>query len=152
MGKIYEEQGRREDAIAIYRMALSARKSAKEEEQIRARLADLGMGGAEALLIGVPAGLPSLSTGTQARSVGDALFDVLLTHGRVAMVAFVSGSTVLKESAAAPVRGLVHVDLPDSGPEKLVRRVRVRCSASGCTAQLLTSQEAKFSRTALEGR
>jgi hypothetical protein len=152
MGKIYEEQGRREDAIAIYRMALSARKSAKEEEQIRARLADLGMGGAEPLPIGVPAALPSLSTGTQARSVGDALFDVLLTHGRVAMVAFVSGSTVLKESAAAPVRGLVHVDLPDSGPEKLVRRVRVRCSASGCTAQLLTSQEAKFSRTALEGR
>jgi hypothetical protein len=133
-------------------MALSARKSAKEEEQIRARLADLGMGGAEPLPIGIPAALPSLSSGTQARKVGDALFDVLLTHGGAAMVAFVSGSTVLKDSAAAPVRGLVHVDLPDSGPEKLVRRVRVRCSASGCTAQLLTSQEAEFSRRALEER
>lgn len=155
LGKIYEEQGRREDAIEIYRMALSARKSAKEEEQIRGRLADLGVGSAEALPISIPMSLPSLSSSMRRPEMGDAVFDVLLTHGAAAAVAFVSGSAVLKESEAMLVQGVVHVNLPDSGPEKVVQRVRVRCSADGrggCTAQLLTAQEAKFTGSALEKR
>jgi len=146
LGKIYEDEGRREDAIAIYRMALSAQKSPKEEEQIRGRLADLGVGSAEALPISVPTSLPSLRSATRRAELGDAVFDVLLTHGAAAAVAFVSGSAALQESAATPVQEVVHVSLPDSGPEKVVQRVQVRCAVDGmggCTVQLLTAQEAK---------
>jgi hypothetical protein len=91
LGKIYEEQGRSKDPITIYRMALSARRSLKEEEQIRGRLADLGVGGAEALPIGIPIGLSSQSLGTRSAPEEETVFDVLLTYGGVTSVAFVNG-------------------------------------------------------------
>jgi tetratricopeptide (TPR) repeat protein len=151
LGRIYEEQNRLKDAITIYRMALSARKSPKEEEQIRGRLADLGVANAEPLPIAVPAPLPLLSAQQHARE-GDALFDILLTHGNSPTVLFLMGSPTLKESAAAEIQATLHASLPDNGPEKVLRRARVICTgneAPTCTLRLLSAQEAKVAGISL---
>jgi tetratricopeptide (TPR) repeat protein len=143
LGRIYEEQHRVQDAISIYRMALSATGSAGEKAGLRTRLVDLGVPDAEPLPVTVPVPLPSLSVhGTEA----DALFDILLTQTNPPAVLFLQGSTMLKEPAAAAIQAALQASLPDAGPEKILRRARVSCTGSDtprCTLDLFPAQAAE---------
>jgi len=145
LGRIYEEQNRLQDAIAIYRRALSARESPKEADQLRSRLAGLGVANPEPLPAVAPIPLPTPSAAHPA-APREALFDLVLTHGNPPATVLLKGSPRLVKSALVALKDHPALTLPDSGPEKVLRRARVTCSrnrTSGCTLQLLTPQEAK---------
>ncbi|MGA7318524.1 MAG: hypothetical protein WBX22_31675 [Silvibacterium sp.] len=143
LGRIYEQQNHIQDAISIYRMALSARASGSEKEQIRSRLTDLGITDQQPLPVTVPVPLLSLAAHM---SEADALFDILITRGKPPAVLFLTGSAALRESATAAIQAALQAGLPDNGPEKVLRRARVSCTGSGtptCSLSLLTAQEAE---------
>ncbi|NYF80258.1 tetratricopeptide repeat protein [Granulicella arctica] len=151
LGRIYEMQHRIPDAINAYRMALSARASAKQQDQIHSRLVSLSMINAEPLPFARPTPLPSLTAKTN-EPAGDAVFDILLSHSDPPVVLFRSGSPTLKDSAAAAIQSTLRASLPDEGPEKVLRRGRVTCStgiAPTCTLLLLTMPEAKAAGASL---
>ncbi len=143
LGRIYEQQHRVQDAISIYRMALSATGSAGEKAGIRTRLVDLGVPDAEPLPVTVPVPLPSVSAhGAEA----DALFDILVTQTNPPAVLFLQGSTTLKEPAVAAIQAALQTSLPDAGPEKILRRARVSCRGGDtptCTLDLFPAQAAE---------
>ena len=128
LGQIYERQKKRQEAVHAYRLAL-ARDSRQDET--RARLEKLGT--AEAAK-GVPPGeeLQKLRTtaipGLTNRK-GSAEFFVLFSAGKVEDARFITGEETLKDAGNALMKAPFNVPFPDDGPEKIVRRGVLSCSA-----------------------
>jgi tetratricopeptide (TPR) repeat protein len=145
LGRVYEAEHRDGDAIAVYRQALGARGSEGLKQSVRERLGNLGVANAEAQpsLAAVP--VPGLGL------TEPAVFDVLLRQGAVPEVMLVKGDD---QAAAGALAGAIgdalksaeglHLVLPDSGPERVLRRGRVSCGEDGaCSVQMLTPQAAR---------
>ncbi len=128
LGQIYERQGKRQAAVHAYRLAL-ARDSRQDET--RARLEKLGS--AETAK-GLPPGeeLQKLRTtdipGLMNRK-GSAEFFVLFSAGKVEDARFITGEEALKDARNALMKAPFNVPFPDDGPEKIVRRGVLSCSA-----------------------
>lgn len=144
LGQIYEKQGRKADAIRMYKMALAADASAMET---RDRLAALA---------GQDANIDSMTeegrrllkeSSTMAvknsqKAEGFAEFWILLSPGpTVRGVKFISGDDELAPFA----KDLESVPFPDTFPEatdlKLLRRARLACTHSSpdCRLQMISS-------------
>jgi tetratricopeptide (TPR) repeat protein len=128
LGQIYERQGKRQAAVHAYRLAL-ARDSRQDET--RARLEKLG---SAEVAKGVPPGeeLQKLRTtdipGLTSRK-GSAEFFVLFSAGKVEDAQFITGEEALKDARNAVMKAPFNVPFPDDGPEKIVRRGVLSCSA-----------------------
>lgn len=128
LGQISERQGKRQEAIHAYRLAL-ARDSRQDET--RARLEKLGSTPAGK---GVPPGeeLQNLRTTDipgLTNQKGSAEFFVLFSAGKVEDVQFITGGETLKDAKNALMKAHFNVAFPDDGPEKIVRRGVLSCSA-----------------------
>ena len=128
LGQIYERQKKRQEAVHAYRLAL-ARDSRQDET--RARLEKLG---SAEVSKGVPPGeeLQKLRTtaipGLTNRK-GSAEFFVLFSAGKVEDAQFITGDETLKDARNALMKAPFNVAFPDDGPEKIVRRGVLSCSA-----------------------
>ncbi len=140
LGQIYEKEGRRKDAIAVWTLALSAdshlegakerldkasppRIIAKDKKMTTLQLGPPHIGDAEALGKMRTVGLPGF-----VRTQGTAEFFVLLSPKGVEDAEFISGDEALRAAKEALMRGKFDQPFPDNGPEKIARRGIVSCS------------------------
>jgi tetratricopeptide (TPR) repeat protein len=150
LGQIYEKQGRRSEAVAMYALALNAERPLEEtrgrlsslagkdkvDEIVRSRRDDL-------------AHRDSLSLGVQSPGEAVAEFFVVFGMSGVDGVRFVTGDERLKAVADALKRLPVANLFPDDGPAKLVRRGTVTCTAAsggkaaGCTFRPVRVDDAR---------
>jgi len=143
LGQIYEKQGRKQDAISTYALALA---SVRPDPDTRGHLERL-LGSAQKVQPLVEKVTPQL-VGVRSVNLGKLLpvsdkkqpvaadFFVLLSPpGKVESVRYVSGSEDLKNVAAALKGSELAGAFPDNNPTKLIRRGTLSCApASGdCT-------------------
>lgn len=143
LGQIYEKQGRKQEAISTYALALA---SVRPDPDTRGHLAKL-LGGDQKVQPLVEKATPQLA-GVRSVNLGKLLpasdkkekvaadFFVLLSPpGKVESVRYVSGSEELKNVAGALKGSELAGAFPDNNPTKLIRRGTLSCSpASGdCT-------------------
>lgn len=149
LGRIYEEQNRPKEAITIYRMALSARESTKQADQIRSRLADLGVPKPEPLPVAAPIPLSLPHARPQDTGV-ETLLEVVISHANPPEVVLLKGSPRVAKMADIAIRQNAAAFLPDSGPERIVRRATVTCDEHHvCTLRFLTPDEARAAAASL---
>jgi len=145
LGLVYEALRRPKDATAFYRMALSGKNSPAWQDFLQTRLAKLGVADAAPLPDEVTTSL--FVTDINLRpDAAESLVDILLTHDNPPEVIFLMGDPTLDKSMTAAIQSTLGKDLPDDGPEKILRRARVSCAtgeASPCVLRFLSSQEAK---------
>src|SRR4051812_27818733 len=143
LGQIYEREGRKQDAISTYALALA---SVRPDPDTRGHLAKL-VGGEQKIQPLVDRATPQLA-GIRSVNLGKLLpvsdkkepeaadFFVLLSPpGKVESVRYVSGSEDLKGVAAALKNSDVAGAFPDNNPTKLIRRGTLSCAPSSgdCT-------------------
>jgi predicted Zn-dependent protease/transglutaminase-like putative cysteine protease len=128
LGQVYERQGKRQEAIHAYRLAL-ARDSRQDET--RARLEKLGS-------VETPKGVPPAEELQRLRTTdipgltnrkGSAEFWVLFSANKVEDAQFVTGEDTFKNAREALMKAPFNAAFPDDGPEKIVRRGVLSCSA-----------------------
>ncbi len=150
LGQIYEKQGRRDEAITMYALALNAE---RPQDEIRGRLSSLaGKDKVDAIVRAKKTDFEqreSSSLGVQSPGEAAAEFFVVFGKSGVDGVRFVSGDERLKALADAlnklPVANL----FPDDGPAKIVRRGTMTCTAAsggkaaGCTFRTVPVGDAK---------
>ena len=145
LGRIYEAQLRPKDAATIYRMALSAKNSPAAQDFFQTRLARLGNTTPEPLPMEVTTLLPSLDLPLLPGDE-EPLVDILLTHDSPPAVTFLRGNSELREPLTQAIQSALAKDLPDSGPEEILRRARISCTsgeAPACELHFLGSIEAR---------
>ena len=140
LAQIYEQQGRREDAIRTYAVAMNAE---RPDKKIRERLAAL-LGSADraaAMAQQYLGQLPrertiALDVTGSAGAAAD--FFVLLDNrsgrGAVENVLFISGDEALARFGDALRRATFDAAFPDSAPAKLLRRGTLSCAGTGRSA------------------
>jgi len=144
LGQIYEQQHKKQEALRMYRLALAASPAGQESEETKTRLEHLGgttksgrfgENGAEEL-----SSLRSFELAKITSETASAEFFILFgTHGKVDDVKFVSGSEKLKTAEKVLKSTNFKISVPDDGPEKLLRRGVLTCSAlTGCQFVLYT--------------
>lgn len=132
LGQLYEKQGRRDDAIRLYAMALAAM---RPEPEARKHLAALvGEGKVDATVDRYRDELPKMRTialGKVAKQTANADFFVLLSNAgnsNVQGVKFITGEEKLKIFSEA-LRAAKYVQtFPDDSPTQIVRRGVLSCS------------------------
>jgi tetratricopeptide (TPR) repeat protein/transglutaminase-like putative cysteine protease len=143
LGQIYERQGKTQQAIHSYDLALAANAGLDET---RARLKKLG-GSVTHFTVppkdGLHAGPVKLPTPSGADELGklrttaipgltqmngSGEFFVLFSARKVEDVQFIDGVESLSKAAGALVKAHYDVPFPDDGPEKIVRRGILSCS------------------------
>lgn len=126
LGQIHEKQGKKKAAIHAYQLALALKPSSMEET--RARLSALGgaqsqsAGGELSMLRTVD--IPKIT-----KEAASAEFYVLFSAGKAADTQFISGSESLRNAGDTLLKARYDVSFPDDGPEKIVRRGILSCSA-----------------------
>ncbi len=131
LGQIYARQGKRTAAIHVWQLAMAADRSLAGT---RERLVKIGS-------ISTPSGRDAVSPeeelgklrtidipGTIAKE-GSAEFFLLFSKGKASEVRFISGPDSLRTAAMALAQADYGFQFPDDGPEKLVRRGILSCSA-----------------------
>jgi tetratricopeptide (TPR) repeat protein len=144
MGLIYEARNRQADATVFYRMALSGNSSPNIQDLIQARLNRLGATTADALPMDVTTPLPSLAI-QPTTAATEPLVDILLTRDKPPAVTLLQGDLALEKPLTEAIRSALVNPFPDTGPEKLLRRAHVTCSAAtapACALHFLGSQVA----------
>ena len=146
LAQIYEKQGRKDDAIRMYALAMSADRPVAET---RKRLATLSGADPDAVLTRIEpksALLAQRSFAVQGPKgvTGMADFIVLLGEdGRSQGVKFVSGEEKLRPMDAA-IRGISFGPaLPDAAVAKVLRRGTASCTAKGCSFVLFPASHAE---------
>ena len=147
LAQIYEKQGRRDDAIRTYGLALAA---PRPSDEIRTRLAAL-LGDAkkvDAAAALVSKGLSDMRTvKIDGKSPASATAEFLLLFsapGTVDAVRFISGDESLRPFAAAIRAASFGRMFPDDAPAKILRRGLLACApASGCTVTLILPDDAE---------
>jgi tetratricopeptide (TPR) repeat protein len=145
LGRIYQHLDRRSEAITTYRMALSTEPSATEREQLQTYLTELGVPSAEPLPSAVIIPLPAL-TAHIASADAEPVVDILLTHDQPPIVTFLKGAPELRAPVTTAIQRALAAAIPDSGPEKVLRRARVSCESGEtptCALHFASSQEAR---------
>jgi tetratricopeptide (TPR) repeat protein len=133
LGQLYEKQGRREDAIRLYAMALAA---LRPEPEARTRLARLvGDAKVDSTVNQYREDLVAMRTiklGKVAKQTGNADFFLLLANeggsAKVLGVKFVSGEDKLKIFTEALRSAKYKQPFPDDSPTQIVRRGVLSCS------------------------
>jgi tetratricopeptide (TPR) repeat protein/transglutaminase-like putative cysteine protease len=138
LGQIYDRQGKKDAAIAVWRLALAADNSL---DSVRERLppapppsvvrngsnrstpAAAAVAPAEALGKMRTAAVPAFS-----RPKGTAEFFVLFSTKGVEDTAFISGENDLRAAKDAIAKAKFDMPFPDNGPEKIARRAILSCS------------------------
>ncbi len=146
LAQIHEKQGRRDDAIRMYALAMSADRPVADT---RRRLATLAGGDTDTFLVTLDpmsALLAHRSFAVQGPkgATGMADFIVLLGEdGRSQAVKFVSGEEKLRPMDVA-IRGISFGPaLPDAAPAKVLRRGTASCTAKGCSFVLFPASHAQ---------
>ncbi len=140
LGSIYEAQLRPKDAVAIYRMALSAKNSPIWQDVFQTRLAKLGESHAEPIPMEVTTPLQS-SVHRLGLGATEPVVEILIASAGPPAVTYVEGEPVHGKSLTHAIQSAVGRFLPDSGPETVLRRARVTCAqgqASNCALHFLT--------------
>jgi tetratricopeptide (TPR) repeat protein len=142
LGKVYEQEHKKEQAVRIYHLALASSRAPDRMKETQARLEHLdagtktgGFDGAEELSKLRTFKLPSITPET-----ASAEFFLLLGQGsKVEDVRFVSGSEKLKSAGNVLSSIEFKMPFPDDGPTRLVRRGILSCSSiTGCSFVLYT--------------
>lgn len=137
LGEIYDRQGKRQPAIHIWQLALAAQESPEIRERLlragastESRPKLQGEGDAPVLMSYVEelgklrtTGIPELP-----KQQASAEFFLLFSKNKLDDAQFISGSDSLKEAAHALTMAHYDTTLPDSGPEKIIRRGILLCS------------------------
>lgn len=141
LGQIYEGQGKREEAIHAWRLALAANSGLKDTQE---RLRNLGAGSTVSTPLSKTKttvrvrtidpgeelgklrtiGVPSLS-----KQEGSAEFFILFSHAKVEDAQFISGDESLRGAKQALSEANYDFDFPDEASEKVVRRGILSCSS-----------------------
>lgn len=140
LGSIYEAQLRPKDARVIYRMALSAKNSPIWQDDFQTRLAKLGEAHAEPVPMEVISFLQS-SILPLSPEAAEPVVEIFIVAARPAVVTYLNGEPAHAESLTHAIQTAVGRFLPDSGPETILRRARVSCTAgqaSRCALHFLT--------------
>jgi tetratricopeptide (TPR) repeat protein len=136
LGQLYERLGRKADAIRAYQLSIAVNSDVPETQ---ARLKKLG-GAPDTLRRGASA-RPRASAEQELSELrttrlpdlklkaGTAEFFLLFSPAGVVEVQFIHGDEALKAAAAAVRTPRYNMPFPDSGPEKIVRRGILSCSA-----------------------
>jgi len=139
LGQVYEIEHKKEQAIRMYQLALTASLSPQTMKETEARLEHLG-GAANpgSFHANATEELNKLRTVKLERVTPEAaMAEFLIIFGsgsKVEEVKFVSGSEKLKGGDKVLSTTAFHLPFPDDGPTKLLRRGILSCSAiSGCT-------------------
>lgn len=151
LGNVYEAELRPKDAATIYRMALSGKNSPIWQDDFQTRLAKLGEAHAEPVPMEVTTSLPTFLTQF---GPGDTepLVEILIAAAVPPAVTYPNGEPAHGESLTHAIQSAVAHFLPDSGPEVILRRARVTCTAgqtSNCSLHFLTQEEKR--RVSLPG-
>jgi tetratricopeptide (TPR) repeat protein len=141
LGKIYEDQGDRQAAIKLWKLALAA-EPRQTITRTRLEKADATANPAtpEELQKMRTVDIPAFS-----RSKGAAEFLVLFSTKGVEDVAFISGENELRAARDAIAKAKFDVPFPDNGPEKIARRGTLSCSQDtkpNCQLTLVVSSSA----------
>ena len=124
LGEIYEKQGKHEDAIHVWTLAVAADKNLDDAKQ---RLANADVAPTPKVVEELSKlrtiALPSLP-GQQ----GTAEFYISLSRIRIEDVRFIRGDAILKNATTALSRARYELAFPDDGPERLILRGILSCS------------------------
>lgn len=142
LGRIYEDESRPADAIAIYRMALGEHPTQMEKDQIEARLTGLGAASAEPMRMEVSVPLKTLRP-EQAPAATDAVYDMVLSHSAPAEVRLAQGRGEPDAAVVEAIRSAMEGFVPDAGPERLTRRARLVCTTDLCALYFVPSDVAR---------
>jgi len=144
LGQVYERQGKKEQAIRMYRLALAAshrwdamKKTLERLDKLggNAKLPRLGDTGRDELIKLRTVTLPNITS----EAVSAEFFLLFGAGSKVQEVKFVSGSEKLKSADKALSAAVFEMPLPDDSPTRVVRRGVLSCSSiSGCAFVLYT--------------
>jgi tetratricopeptide (TPR) repeat protein len=149
LGQIYEKQGRKDDAIRAYSMAMTAIRPVPEARTHLAALlgADSKVDSISARYREDSQQSRTVELGKVAKETGSAEFFVMFASNgsgaSVEGVKFISGDEKLKVFADALRNAKYNLQLPDDTPAKVVRRGILACSKTtgACTFVLLLPQD-----------
>ena len=138
LGQIYNKQGRRDDAICLWRLA-EASNGDKESVSERLRAANapsfetLRRVGGKTKTLAVSAveelaRLRTIDIPTVSKQTGIAEFFLLVSQRGIEDVQFINGSDTLKDAGRTIQTVKPNFSFPDAGPEKVVRRGMLSCS------------------------
>lgn len=156
LGQVYEQQHRKEDALHMYRLALSASPGtaglADFMKKEHGRIERLG-GSADAPLFKEADELRALSVIRLPRLVpgtASAEFFVLFAADsrppgfKIESIKFISGSEKMKSVSGALTPTTFHLTFPDQGPTHVVRRGILGCfQITGCSFVLLNPRDVR---------
>ncbi len=144
LGQIYEQQGKHQEAIHSWQLALAAD---SKLEDTRERLRKLGASAdpyrprlVHRTKASAPVSPAPLTPGEELSKLraamvpdlpkqeGSAEFFVLFSSGKVEDVQFISGADALKSGGPALLKARYDLPFPDNGPEKIARRGILSCS------------------------
>jgi len=140
LGSIYEAQHRPKDAVAIYQMALSGKNSPIWQDDFQTRLVRLGEANAEQVPMEVTTTLPS-SLARLGPGDSEPLVEILIAAATPPAVTYLNGEPTSGASLTHAIQSAVAGFLPDAGPETILRRARVSCTAGqdpNCALHFLT--------------
>jgi tetratricopeptide (TPR) repeat protein len=143
LGFVYEAEKKQTEATAIYRMGLSSKPAPVQLDELTTRLTKLGNSDAQAIPVDIVTPLPTLDLNLGPDDT-EPLVDIALKHDSATIVTVVKGDSKLKKILAQAIQPALVSSLPDSGPEIILRRARVTCSASGtatCSLHFVTTGE-----------
>jgi tetratricopeptide (TPR) repeat protein len=123
LGLACEAQHKTQEAAIVYRMALSAKPSQAILDELQTSLTRLGQSGASPLPIDIATPLPSLP----ATPSENTLVNIVLSHNHPPAVTLLQGDPALKKALTEAIAAVLAADLPDSGPELVIRQARVTC-------------------------
>jgi tetratricopeptide (TPR) repeat protein len=124
LGQIYERQGKTQQAIHSYQLALAANSALDET---RERLKKL-VGAPKSLDPGELGKLRTTALPGLTQMNGSGEFFVLFSAHKVEDVQFIDGVENLSKATDALTKAHYDVPFPDDGPEKIVRRGILSCS------------------------
>jgi hypothetical protein len=144
LGIIYDAQHKPNDATRFYRMALNGNLSPTIQNSIQTRFDRLGVTATAPLPMDVTTPLPSLTVQLKADDT-EPLVDILLTRDKPPAVSLIKGDHALEKPLTEAIQSAFANPVPDTGPEKLLRRARVTCTSGDqpiCALHFLGSQVA----------
>lgn len=151
LGLAYESQHKNELALDVYRMALSARPSPAIQDSLMTALSRLGQPNAAPLPVDIVTPLPALTPQLDPND-DEPLVDIVLSHNHPPAVTLLKGKSALKKPLTGAIESALQSDLPDSGPELVIRRARVTCTAGAAPACSLHFTNTREFTTAEQAR
>jgi tetratricopeptide (TPR) repeat protein len=140
LGLAYEAQHKTQNALAIYRMALSAKPSPAIQDALQTSLARLGQANAPALPIDITTPAPPLTL-TLSPGEEPPTFDILLSYGHSPAITWLKGDKTLQKPVSQAVETALSSSLPDSGPEFVIRRAQLTCDLAACALHFTNTRE-----------